>query len=96
MTSQKTNVPAAQSALRQIASELQDLDCRLVALAESIEPTLGRSLPGELRDGIRCVRTDLLHDAIETLRALGDASESRVVSRRLEIDAAAKLVAAFG
>ncbi len=96
MSTQTTSIPAAQAALLQIASELQTLDARLISLALSIEPKLGSSLPGELRDGIRCVRTDLLHDAIETLRTLGNATESRVLSRRLEIDAAAQLTAAFG
>ncbi|MEM7356886.1 MAG: hypothetical protein AAF657_39095 [Acidobacteriota bacterium] len=93
---QPLSVAAAQRALRQTADELRTIDARLAAIAGAIETRLGSSLPGELRDGTECVRTDLLHDAIESLKALANASESRVVSRRLRIDAAAELVAAFG
>lgn len=96
MPAKSLSVPAAQKALLEAADELRRIDAHLAAVAGSIETRLGRSLPGELRDGTECVRIDLLHDAIETLKALGRATESRVVSRRLEVDGAAELVAAFG
>lgn len=96
MPANTLSVSAAQRALLEVADEIRQLDARLATVACSIEPRLGSSLPGELRDGAQCVREDLLHDAIESLKALGRATESRVLSRRLEIDAAAELVAAFG
>ena len=85
-----------QESLLQTASELTELDGRLAALADAIEPRLGRVLPGELRGGAQCVRTDLLRDAIETLRTLGHATEQSVLEKRLELGAAVERIAAFG
>ena len=90
------SIRRAQKAFLQTATELQELDSRLAALAKSIVPQAGKQLPKELRGGAQCVRYDLLHDAIETLRVLGGASEEDVMRRRHEIDAATSSVAAFG
>ena len=86
----------AQQALREVANELHELDGRLAALTRSIVPRAGRLLPAALQGGAECVRSDLLRDAIETLEALAGASEDDIARRRLEIDAAAEQVAAFG
>ncbi|MCP3961765.1 MAG: hypothetical protein GY719_28315 [bacterium] len=86
----------AQRALLQTADELRRIDRRLAEVAGAIAPQPGRALPGELRGGAQCVRTDLLRDAIDTLSTLGRANEQDVARRRFEIDAAAGRVAAFG
>ena len=86
----------AQSALLETADELRQIDRRLADLAGAIVPQPGRVLPEELRGGAQCVRTDLLRDAIETLNALGHATEREVTRRRLEVDAAVERIAAFG
>lgn len=96
MPQTRITVRAAQQALLRTASELQALDGRLAVLADSIETAGGRALPGELRGVTQCVRTDLLRDAIHTLEALGRATEQSVVEHRLEVDAAARRIAAFG
>ncbi len=90
------SIRRAQRAFLDTASELQELDGRLAALAESIVPQAGRLLPNELRGGAQIVRSDLLRDAIETLRALGGANEEEVARRRLEVEAATESIAAFG
>ena len=56
----------------------------------------GQVLAGELRGGAQAVRSDLLRDAIETLRALAGAEEEDVMRRRLEVEAATSSIAAFG
>ncbi len=86
----------AQRALLQTADELRRIDRRLAEVASAIASQPGRALPGELRSGAQCVRTDLLRDAIDTLSALGHASEQDVARRHLEVDDAAGRVAAFG
>ena len=91
-----TSIRRAQRAFLQTASELQEIESRLAALAQSIVPQAGELLPKELRGGAQTVRNDLLHDAIETLRALGGASEEDVMRRRHEVDAATQSIAAFG
>ncbi len=96
MSETSISVRRAQKALLQTASELQELDGRLAALAKSIVPQAGKLLPKELRGGAQCVRSDLLHDAIETLKALGAASEEDVVRRRHEVEAATASITAFG
>jgi hypothetical protein len=96
MPDSSISIRRAQKALRQAASELQELDGRLAALARSIVPQAGRLLPAALRGGAECVSSELLRDAIETLEALAGASEDDVARRRFEIDAAAEQVAAFG
>ncbi len=96
MTDSSTSIRRAQRALRQAASELQELDGRLATLARSIVPSSGRLLPAALREGAECVSSDLLRDAIETLETLAGASEGDVARRSFEIDAAAEQVAAFG
>ncbi len=90
------SVRRAQKAFLQTASELQEIEGRLAVLAQSIGPRSGKLLPKELSVGAQCVRNDLLHDAIETLRALGGASEEDVTRRRHEVDAATASIAAFG
>ncbi len=90
------SVRRAQKAFLKTASELQEIEGRLAILAKSIVPQAGKLLPRELRGGAQCVRNDLLHDAIETLRALGGASEEDVMRRRHEVDAATQSIAAFG
>ncbi|RMH21664.1 MAG: hypothetical protein D6696_05285 [Acidobacteria bacterium] len=82
----------AQLALRQIAADLERADRRLQAVAATIEPA--GLLAAELRDGARSVATDLLGDAIDTLRMLGGTDEAGVARRRREIDGAARLAAA--
>lgn len=90
------SIRRAQKAFLQTASELQDIEDRLATLAKSIAPQAGKYLPKELRGGAQCVRNDLLHDAIETLRTLGAASEEEVMRRRHEVDAATQSITAFG
>ena len=96
MPDSSISIRQTQRALRHAASELQQLDGRLAALARSIVPEAGKRLPAALRGGAESVSSDLLRDAIETLEALAGASEDDVARRRLEIDAAAEQVAAFG
>ena len=76
------NLRHAQSTLLQIADELRRLDGRLAAVVDSIEPGRGNQLSDELRGGAQCIRTDLLSDAIDTLCALGGATEESAVRRR--------------
>lgn len=90
------SIRRAQKAFLQTASELQEIEGKLAVLAQSIVPQAGKLLPKELRGGAQTVRNDLLHDAIETLRALGGASEEDVMRRRHEVDAATQSIAAFG
>ncbi len=90
------SIRRAQKALLETADELQELDSRLAAVANSIVPQAGKRLPNDLRGGAQCVRNDLLRDAIATLRALGGASEQDVVRRGLEVDVATGAIAAFG
>ncbi len=96
MAETSISIRRAQRALLDAASELQDLDGRLAVLANRIVPRAGELLAAELRGGAQCVRNDLLHDAIETLRALGEASEEDVARRRRQVEMAAEQVAAFG
>ena len=90
------SVRRAQEAFLKTASELQEIEGRLATLAQSIVPQAGKLLPKELRGGAQCVRNDLLQDAIETLKALGGASEEDVMRRRHELDAATSSITAFG
>ncbi len=90
------SIRRAQKAFLQTASELQTIESRLADLAKAIVPQAGKLLPKELRGGAQCVRNDLLHDAIETLRVLGGASEEDLMKRRHEVDAASQSIAAFG
>ena len=85
-----------QQTLLQLAGELADLDGRLGSLADSIQPELGRALPGELRGGTHCVRTDLLRDAIDSLESLGHATEESVLEKRHAVTSAIERIAAFG
>lgn len=96
MAETSISIRRAQRAFLDTASELQDLDGRLAVLAESIEAQAGKLLPGELRGAAECVRSDLLRDAIDTLRALGGAREEDVIRRRHEVGAATQSIAAFG
>ena len=96
MAKTSTSIRRAQKAFLDTARELQELDGRLATVAESIVPRTGELLPSELRGGAQCVRSDLLRDAIETLRALGGAREEDVVRRRHKVDAATGSIAAFG
>ena len=85
-----------QQSLLQIARELTALDGRLGALADSIQPEIGRALPGELRGTTHCVRADLLRDAIDTLESLGHATEESVLEKRHAVSSAIERIAAFG
>ncbi len=96
MSETSISIRRAQRRFLETAAELKELDGRLAVLAKSIVPQTGRVLPGELRGGAQIVRTDLLRDAIETLQALGGASEEGVRRRRLEAEAATASIAAFG
>ena len=86
----------AQETFLETAAELQAIDHRLAAVADAITPRLGQILPSELEAGARCLRSDLLRDAIETLETLGRATEDSVRKRRSEVDAATGMIAAFG
>ncbi len=96
MTRDSLSQRRAQQMFLRTADELQAIDDRLDALADSITPSLGRALPNELKSGAQCVRSDLLQDAIETLKALGHATEDSARRRHGEIDATAGTIAAFG
>ena len=96
MPATSINVRRFQKALLQAARELDQLDGRLATLADTVQPEFGRALPGELRGGVHCVRTDLLRDAIETLETLARATEEGVTERRLEIGVAIERIATFG
>ncbi len=96
MPENSISIRRAQKAFLETASELQDIEGRLATLAKSIVPQNGKLLPRELSGGAQCVRNDLLHDAIETLRALAGASEEDVMRRRHEVDAATQSITAFG
>ncbi len=97
MAETSISIRRAQRGFLETAAELQELDGRLAALAESIMTTgSGSVLPGELRGGAQIVRTDLLRDAIQTLQALGGANEEDVMRRRLDVEAATSSIAAFG
>ncbi len=74
-----TTVPKC---LEAISEELREVDRRLLQLAGSM-PADG-VLPAELRGGIEVVRTDLLGDAIETLKSLAQLDESTAVQHYLE------------
>lgn len=85
-----------QQTLLLLAHELAELDGRLGTLADSIQPEIGRALPGELRGTTHCVRTDLLRDAIDTLESLGHATEESVLEKRHAVSSAIERIAAFG
>ncbi|MEM7583353.1 MAG: hypothetical protein AAF560_08240 [Acidobacteriota bacterium] len=91
-----STLAGVQLSLLQAVNELRAIDRRLAELADSIAPGLGHRLPDELESGTQCVRSDLLSDAIETLEALGQATEESVIRRRRSIDDAAGLIVAFG
>ena len=96
MPEDSVSLRRAQKAFLRTAAELQAIDDRLAAVADAIIPRLGKVLPSELKGGAQCVRSDLLQDAIETLRALGHATEDSVRQKRSEVDAAVGMIAAFG
>ncbi len=73
-----------QQTLLEILSELRDLDRRLGVWAEGLEPSPYELLPGELRGGAQCVRTDLLDDAIATLDQLAQLTEDDAIRLRLQ------------
>ncbi len=96
MTVTSITAPRFQQNILQIGRELADLDGRLARLADSIQPEVGKALPGELRGGAHCVRTDLLRDAIDTLETLGHATEESVLEKRHAVTSAIERIAAFG
>ena len=67
--------PQAQQAVRQVATDLRDLDHRIARIAGAIEPHPTQALPGALSATLQVVRTDLLADAIATLETLATQSE---------------------
>lgn len=89
-------VPAAQKALRLIASELQRLDGRLSSLAMGIATDDPAAvLPSKLRAAVESIRADLLQDAISSLTALAALTEDDALERRLEVAAAVEQIAAL-
>jgi hypothetical protein len=58
-----------QRALWKICANLREMDDRLAQMCRTLpEPTATFDARGELRGTLECVRTDLLQDAISTLR----------------------------
>ena len=67
-----------------LAADLRNLDARITGIVQGL-PTAGSDFDvlAELADGLRCVQTDLLADAIETLDALASHDETGL-RRRFE------------
>lgn len=68
-------VPGSQTELLQIADELQGLSDCLRRIADTIVTHPGSALATVIRGVAECVCSDLLQDAIETLRAAGRLTE---------------------
>ena len=85
------SVHRAQRELRNLTAELENLDQRLAALADLLPPSPDTSLlTTALADGVTCVRTDLLRDAIDTLTVLAHQTEDGASRRHGDILTAAE------
>ncbi len=72
-------VGATQRAMLAAASDLEAVAERLAHLAERLPPPLGRRrYLAELRGAIDCVRSDLLADAVDTLKATATLDEAEL------------------
>ena len=74
-----------------LADDLRALDVRIAGIVEGL-PTQAATFDAltELADGLRCVQTDLLSDAIETLDALSSRDDAEL-RRRFEVRRAWRL-----
>ncbi len=77
-------VRRVRGAIRTLAADLRALDALIGGIAQEL-PQGGTTFEAlaELGEGLRCVRTDLLADAIETLDALATLDEAEL-RRRFE------------
>lgn len=75
----------AQQAFLHIADEMHQLDQRLDALIDLLDSGPRGLLSEELVGVARCLRTDVLVDAIDTLRVLGRQTEEDVAQKRIDV-----------
>jgi len=94
MSEASKKISQAQEELLAIAGGLDELNGRLAAVVEQMEPDQDL-LSREILSGARCVSTDLLRDAIETLRVLGRQSVDAILERRAEIADSMERIFAF-
>ena len=68
-----------------LADDLRALDARIAGIVEGL-PTQAATFDSlaELADGLRCVQSDLLSDAIETLDALSSRNDTELRRRCAE------------
>ncbi len=68
-----------------LADDLRALDARIAGMVEAL-PTQAAAFDAltELADGLRCVQTDLLADAIETLDGLASRNDTELRRRCTE------------
>lgn len=77
-------VSRVRGAIRAVTADLRALDALVGGIAQEL-PRAGESFDvlAEVGEGLRCVRTDLLADAIETLDALATLEDTEL-RRRFE------------
>ncbi len=65
-----------------LADDLRALDARIAVIVKELpQSSASFDALAELADGLRCVQTDLLSDAIETLDALSSRDETELRRR---------------
>ncbi len=75
----------ARRIIASLANDLRQIDQRLGTLAATIpKPGDQFELLEEIGDGVRCVRGDLLADAIETLESLAYLDDDALCRRHAE------------
>ena len=81
----RRNYHIARRALATFVDQLREIDQRLAILASAIpEPGKEFDVYEELGRGVRCVRTDLLEDAIITLETLAYLDDDALIRRHEE------------
>ena len=85
MSADTDTVRHAQDAFLQIADDMHKLDQRLDALIDLLDNGPRGLLSEELVGVARCLRTDVLVDAIDTLKVLGRQTEEDVAQKRIDV-----------
>ena len=79
---QRTLIQTVRGAIACLAEKVHDIDRRIESLTSKM-PEAGSSFDvlAELGAGLRCVRSDLLADAVETLDALASLDDEALRQR---------------